>query len=99
VIGTPEMGGWINTTQTGADAVSGHHRREAPAKAREAKILMASKFPHYGRSFASDREIVEMAKTMDLSAIAKKTGRKPESILKTAMRLGISIKGRKAKGK
>jgi hypothetical protein len=33
-----------------------------------------------------------MAKTMDLNAIAKKTGRVPASILKTALRLGISIK-------
>jgi hypothetical protein len=29
---------------------------------------------------------------MDLEAIAKKTGRKPEAMLKTAKRLGISIK-------
>jgi hypothetical protein len=47
---------------------------------------------------ASDRAFVEMAKTMDLNAIAKKTGRLPASILKTAKRLSISIKGRKAKG-
>ena len=40
-----------------------------------------------------------MAKTMDLNAIAKKTGRVPAGILKTALRLGISIKGPKAKGK
>jgi hypothetical protein len=58
---------------------------------------MASKFPHHGRSMASDRALVEMAKTMDLDAIAKKTGRTPESILKTGMRLTVSIKGRKAK--
>jgi hypothetical protein len=58
---------------------------------------MTSKFPQYGRSMASDRALVEMAKTMDLSAIAKKTGRSPESVLKTAMRLSISIKRRKAK--
>ena len=48
---------------------------------------------------ASDRAFVEMAKTMDLNAIAKKTGRQPESILETGKRLGVSIKGRKAKGK
>jgi hypothetical protein len=45
---------------------------------------MAAKTPHHGRSMASDRALVEMAKTMDLKAIAKKTGRTPESILKTA---------------
>jgi hypothetical protein len=59
---------------------------------------MAVKKLDRGRSFASDRAFVEMAKTMDLNAIAKKTGRTPESILKTAMRQGVSIKGRKAKG-
>jgi hypothetical protein len=36
---------------------------------------------------------------MDLNEIAKKTGRVPARILKTASRLGISIKGPKAKGK
>jgi predicted RNA-binding protein with PUA-like domain len=46
-------------------------------------------------SMASDRAFVEMAKIMDLNAIAKKTGRQPESILKTARRLGVLIKGRK----
>jgi hypothetical protein len=58
------------------------------------KIVMVSKLPSRGRSFASDRALVEMAKTMDLNAIAKKTRRSPESVFKTAMRLGISIKGR-----
>jgi hypothetical protein len=56
---------------------------------------MAVKNLKRGRSFAYDRELLEMAKTMDLNAIAKKTGRKPDSILKTASRLGVSIKGRK----
>jgi hypothetical protein len=50
------------------------------------------------RSWASDRTLIELVKTMDLEAIAKKTRRKPEAILKTAKRLGIKIKGRKAKG-
>jgi hypothetical protein len=48
---------------------------------------------------ASDRAFIEMAKTMDLNEIAEKTGRTLESILKTAKRLGLSIKGQKAKGK
>jgi hypothetical protein len=47
------------------------------------------------RSWAADRQLIELAKTMDLEAIAKKTGRKPEAILKTAKRLGISIKGQR----
>jgi hypothetical protein len=51
------------------------------------------------RSWAADRELIELAKTMALGAIVKKTGRKPEAVLKTAKRLGISIKGRKAAAK
>jgi hypothetical protein len=56
---------------------------------------MANK-PH-GRSFASDRQMVELAKSMTLDEIVKKTGRKPAAILRTAMRLGVSIKGWKPK--
>jgi hypothetical protein len=48
-------------------------------------------------SMAAARAMVEMAKTMDLAAIARKTGRKPASILKTAKRLSISIKGKPSK--
>jgi DNA-binding Lrp family transcriptional regulator len=44
------------------------------------------------RSLASDRQLVELAKTMDLEEIAKKTGRKPEALLKRVRRLGIKIK-------
>ena len=46
-------------------------------------------------SYAKQRELAELAKTMDLAQIAKRTGRTPESILKTARILGVSIKGRK----
>jgi ribosomal protein L11 len=60
---------------------------------------MAIKKLNHHWSMASDRALVEMAKTMDLDGIAKKTGRTHESILKTARRLGVSITGRKAKGK
>jgi hypothetical protein len=49
--------------------------------------------PH---SWAAERELMELAKTMDLKAIVKTTGRSRESILKIARRLGIKIKGRKA---
>lgn len=40
-------------------------------------------------SFAHQRKLIEMAKTMDLEAIAKRTGRSPAFILKVAARLGI----------
>jgi hypothetical protein len=51
--------------------------------------------PH---SWASDRKLITLAKTMNLEAIVKRTGRKPDAIIRTAKRLGLSIKGRKAKG-
>ena len=47
-----------------------------------------------GRSFANERQIIDLAKTIDLEAIVKRTGRKPKAILMMAMRLGIKIKGR-----
>jgi hypothetical protein len=52
--------------------------------------------PKTGRSFSSERELIELAKTMDLEGIVKKTGRKPEAICKMAKRLGLSIKLEKA---
>lgn len=54
------------------------------------------------RSWAADRELIGLAKTLDLEEIAKKTGRKPEAILKRAKRLGVSVKSAerpKAQGK
>jgi hypothetical protein len=42
--------------------------------------------------YAYQRELIELAKTMDLAAIVKKTGRKPKAILEIARRLGISIR-------
>jgi len=59
---------------------------------------MAVKKLSCGGAYASDRTLIEMAKTVDLNAIAKKTGRVPAGILKMALRLGISLKVRKAKG-
>jgi ribosomal protein L11 len=44
---------------------------------------------------AAQRELIELAKTTDLDAIVKKTGRKPKAILEAARQLGIKIKGRK----
>jgi hypothetical protein len=55
---------------------------------------MAIKKPNHGPSFASDRALIEMAKTDRFEAIVKQLGRTPESILKTAKRLGIAIKGK-----
>jgi hypothetical protein len=78
------------------NAVSGS-RGQAEGESDE--ILMAVKKLSRGRSYVFDRVLIEMAKTMDLNTIAKKTGRVPASIQKTALRLGISIKGPKAKGK
>jgi hypothetical protein len=49
-----------------------------------------------GRSFSGERELIALAKTMDLEAIVKKTGRKPEAICKMAKRLGLSIRAGKA---
>jgi hypothetical protein len=43
-------------------------------------------------SRAIDRELIELAKTLNLEAIVKRTGRKPEAVLKMAKRLGIKIK-------
>jgi hypothetical protein len=56
---------------------------------------MTTKAKPPGRaSFAAQRELVELAKKLDLAGIVKKTGSKPDSILKRARRLGLSIKGR-----
>jgi hypothetical protein len=45
--------------------------------------------------YASQRELIDLAKTMDLDAIVRKTGRTPQNIRTRATRLGRSIKGRK----
>jgi hypothetical protein len=58
---------------------------------------MVSKRNNRARSMKADRELIELAKTLDLKTIAQKVGRKPGAILITARRLGISIKGKKAK--
>jgi hypothetical protein len=51
---------------------------------------MTTKPKRSGQSFSSQRELIELAKTMDLEAIAKKTGRK-----RRAIRLGIKITGQR----
>jgi hypothetical protein len=50
-------------------------------------------------SMKSDRELIQLAKTQTLQAIADQLQRSPAYILKRAARLGLSIKGLKAKGK
>jgi hypothetical protein len=47
----------------------------------------------------NDRELIQLAKSQTLEAIANQLERSPVSILKRAARLGLSINGRKAKGK
>ena len=49
-------------------------------------------------SMKNDRELIELAKSQSLEAIADKIQRSPANVLKQAARLGLSIK-RKTKGK
>jgi hypothetical protein len=46
----------------------------------------------------NDRELIKLAKSQSLEAIADKIQRSPANVLKQAARLGLSIK-RKTKGK
>jgi hypothetical protein len=55
---------------------------------------MAAPPKRTGRSFSDERQLIELAKTMDLETIVKKTGRKPKAILKMSTRLSLSIKGK-----
>lgn len=48
-------------------------------------------------SMAADRELITLAKTMTLNEIVRRTRRKPESILKSARRLSVSIRGKPTK--
>jgi hypothetical protein len=50
-----------------------------------------------GHSMAADRELTTLAKTMTLDEIVRRTGRTPESILKSARRLSVSITGKPSK--
>ncbi len=49
-------------------------------------------------SMKNDRELIELAKSQSLEAIAEKIWRSPANVLEKAARLGLSIK-RTAKGK
>jgi hypothetical protein len=57
---------------------------------------MARKLPPW--SMKGDRELIQLAKSRTLEAIADQFQRSPAYILKRATRLGLSIK-RQAKGK
>jgi hypothetical protein len=57
---------------------------------------MARKLPRW--SMKGDRELIQLAKSQTLEAIADQIQRSPVSVLKRAARLGLSIK-RKVKGK
>jgi hypothetical protein len=56
-----------------------------------------------GRSFADERRLIAVASTLkSLEAVAEALGRKPESVAKSAKRLGVSLKSKaelKANGK
>ncbi|MGA3242962.1 MAG: hypothetical protein ABSG03_42520 [Bryobacteraceae bacterium] len=52
---------------------------------------------HGSWSMKPDRELIELAKTNTLEAIAKKLQRQPKSILDKAKKLGLPIKGAKRK--
>jgi hypothetical protein len=45
-------------------------------------------------SMKLDRELITLSKTRTLEAIAAKVQRQPESVLKRAAKLGLSIKGK-----
>jgi hypothetical protein len=60
---------------------------------------MARKLKVAGWSMKADRELIQLAKSETLEAIADQLQRSPAYIFKRAARLGLSIKGRKAKGK
>lgn len=60
--------------------------------------IMARKSRAATWSMKTDRELIQLAKSETLEAFADKLGRTPESILKSAARLRLSIKP-KAKGK
>lgn len=60
---------------------------------------MVRKLAIVGWSMKNDRELIRLAKSRTLEAIADQFQRSPAHILKKAARLGLSINGRKAKGK
>jgi hypothetical protein len=54
-----------------------------------------------GQSFAGDRRLIALAASLkSLEAVASALGRMPQSVAKSAKRLGVSLKSRKGpKGK
>jgi hypothetical protein len=52
------------------------------------------------RSFAKDRQLIQLAGSLkSLEAVAKHLGRKPESVARSAKRLGVSLKSDQPKAK
>jgi hypothetical protein len=47
-----------------------------------------------GLSMKLDRELITLSRTRTLEAIAAKVQRQPESVLRRATKLGLSIKGK-----
>ena len=64
---------------------------------------MAARGKRGGQSFAADRRLIVLSASLkSLEAIAKALGRTPESVARSAKRLGVSLKsegGLKAKRK
>jgi hypothetical protein len=65
----------------------------------KAKRGVARRLPVPVWSMKSDRELIQLTKSETLEAIANHLQRSPAYVLKRAVRLGLTIKGRKVKGK
>jgi hypothetical protein len=103
---------WKWSASAGGNLLSGqsHSKQEAMAAAEKAidralaKKLPSSavgalqKYTRAGWPLEHDRELIALAKTHSLQAIAEKFDRPVTTILKRAARLGLSIK-HEAKGK
>jgi hypothetical protein len=60
----------------------------------EEQTLMATSSERPERSFANERQLIELTKTLSLETIVKRTVRKPETVLRLAKRLSLSINGK-----
>ena len=49
-------------------------------------------------SMKHDRELIGLSQSLTLEAIAERLGRKPDKILKSATRLGLTLNRREASG-
>ena len=62
-------------------------------------MVAARKIKRYRWSYKEDRLFIELAASKSIEEIADLIGRKPEAIIKFAMRLGVSLKKTRAKAK